>query len=130
MGDVDVFLFREESGVWEGPWEHLRETPWADLIPVIPSDVVERALIGETKPFVDLLGRPPEGSLRKIPQESRQCAERKTCRLYSKAECFPTAKRMPTCFSPDGLPEEARQIAHEAIRLWREEVYLVAVREL
>lgn len=129
MGDVKVLLFREEGGTWEGDWELLRETSWADLFPVLPKEVVEQAMIGDTKPFVNQIGRPPEGSLRKIPQEGRQCAMRKTCRLYAKAECAPLAKRMPTCYSPDGLPEEASQIAHEAIRLWREGVYVVAVRE-
>jgi hypothetical protein len=121
MGVVEVYLLRSD----EPEWEALAETAASDLVSRMPRSTLEHALHGWSRPFVDALGLPPEGAIRKLPSRHHLCALRKRCAAWHNALCRPTAKKMPICFEPDGLPN----LAAEVVRLWREGVYVVVTQE-
>lgn len=128
-GELILDLIDEADGVWEPEWEVLRETIYGSLFSVVAKDTLECALRGWTRPLVGELGIPPQGALRKIPLESRQCFKRGKCPMYLPQLCFPESKNMPWCFEPDGVASEVvRTQATRAIETWREGVYLVVVK--
>ena len=124
-GQVELLLVRMVGGRWEPEWEPLRETAVGELLPVVTREDIEHALNGYTRPLFRGLGLPPDGALRKLPKEAKECRERRTCRLWRAEECHPVAKAMPWCFQPDGLPMKAA----EAVQLWREKVHIVIALE-
>ena len=125
IGKVTLVLVRQEAGTWEPDWEPLRTSALASIIPIIPRETIEHALRGYTRPLILALGLPPEGCLRKLPPEAKLCSQRRTCTLQRATDCSPTAKAMPWCYHPEGLPDKAA----EAIALWREGVYLIVTLE-
>lgn len=130
MGEIRLLLISvEKDGSWEAEWEPLRNTVFGDQFSVISKEVVEHALKRWSRPLADALGIPPEGALKKIPEESRACFRRQVCPLYLPKNCFPEAKNMPWCFEPDGVPDPAiRYAATRAFEYWRDRVHLVVVR--
>ena len=130
MGPVELQLIYQTGDEWEAAWAPLQPTAFAPLIPVISDVIINHAIRGWTKPFVTALGLPPQGALRKIPPEHRQCEFRGRCPFYTAVNCIPTAKKLPNCFQPVNLgADNVRILAYEAIRLWREGVYVVVVTE-
>jgi hypothetical protein len=125
MGQIELLLVRMEGGCWEPEWEALRETPIAGLLPVVTRQDIEHALKGYTRPLYRGLGLPPDGALRKLPKDAKECRERRSCRLWRPEECHPVAKAMPWCFQPDALPLKAAEV----IQLWREKTYIVITLE-
>lgn len=121
MGTLEVYLLR----AGEAEWRALAETAVSDLVSRMPRSTLEHALQGWSRPFVDALGLPPEGAIRKLPKRHHECALRERCAAWHNASCRPTAKKMPFCFEPDGLPT----LAAEVVRLWREGVYVVITQE-
>jgi len=119
MGVVKVWLLRPD----EPEWTVLAGTSLADLITVMPRSALEHALHGWSRPFVDALGLPPQGALRKLPLQ--ECNLRRTCASWRNASCRSSAKDMPICFEPEGLPSSASEV----VRLWREGVYVVVTQE-
>ena len=130
MGELHLLLISESKGVWEEEWEPLRGTVFGDQFTVLSKEVLDHGLHRWTKPLVDALGITPEGALRKIPRESRECFQRKRCPLYIPSRCFPESKNMPWCFEPDGVAsEQVRHTATRAFEYWRDRVYLVVIKE-
>lgn len=130
MGQVRLMLIREQGGTWEEEWEPLRGTVFGDQFTSTTKETIEHALKGWSRPLVDALGIPPEGALKKIPPESRQCFRRHVCPIYDQKICFPEARNMPFCFEPDGVAQEAvRYAATRAFEQWRDRVYLVIIKE-
>ncbi len=131
-GKIDVFVIREEKGLWEEAWRPLQGTYYRDLFAVISKEAFDHALRGWSKPFVTALGLPPQGALRKLPVIARTCEEvLNRCPFHEAKDCFPLGRHLPSCFRPQGLESEAvRDLGYEAIRLWREGVYLVVVKEV
>jgi hypothetical protein len=119
MGIVKVWLLRPD----EPEWVLLAETSLADLITIMPRSSLEHALRGWSRPFVDALGIPPQGALRKLTHQ--ECNLRRTCASWRNALCRVSAKDMPICFEPEGLPVGAA----EGVRRWREGVYVVVTQE-
>ena len=126
---LELQLVYVRGGEYEPSWKPLQGHPITSLFTAVPRDVMDSALVGWTRPLVTALGIPPQGALRKLPIETRQCMHQPKCSLYIPRDCKPDAKAMPWCYEPGGLPEEARQIASEAIRLWRDGVYIILVLE-
>jgi len=102
---------------------------------VVSREVVDHALHRLSRPLVDSLGIPPQGALRKIPEASRLCLRRRRfannrpCPLQG-PECHVLATKMPWCFEPDDIEDEAiRRAASMAIEHWRAGVYVVVIEE-
>jgi len=130
MGFLELYLIYNVGGVWEEEWRLLQGHAITSLITVVSKDTIEHALLGWTTPLVKGLGLPPNGALHKMPAQARVCTLRATCPFYDNAQCFPTAKRMPWCFEPEGSDSsEVRLLATEVIKYWREGVYVVLVQE-
>lgn len=127
MGIIHLYLIYSYADVWEEEWRDLQgSAPLLDL-PEVDKSVMDDALIGWTKPLVNRLGPPPKGKLLKLPKGSRTCANRSSCPLYDKTTCGVLLKRMPWCFEPDGI--KPGPLAAEIVKLWRDEVYVVVVKE-
>lgn len=130
MGDLHLLLIREEGGCWESEWEPLRGTVFGNQFTTISKETLDHGLNRYSRPLVDALGISPEGALKKIPLESRECFRRRVCPLYEPKNCFPEAKNMPWCFEPDGVASEGvRYAATRAFEQWRDRVYLVVIKE-
>ncbi len=129
LGDIELQLVYSYGGEWEPEWRALQGSLIAGLFTHVSKAVMDHALQGWTSPLVKALGLSPEGALHKLPKVMRQCWSRPNC-PHSGTYCTPLDKKMPWCFTPDGIEdEEMRQLAHEAIRLWREKVYIIVVTE-
>lgn len=129
-GDIEVMVVRSKDGVWEGDWQHLQGTPVGDLFSVVTQAEFDHVLHKFSKPFVDALGIPPEGALRKLP--STRCAKERGCTLYDSKRCFThTKKELPWCFqlAEVQLPEAVMTLVTEVIFLWRTGAYLVVVED-
>jgi hypothetical protein len=128
MGFLDLYLIYDEDGVWEEEWRELQGEWYAPLLTTTSSEVLDQALKGYTQPLVKALGLSPQNCLIKIPEPARKCGARENCLFFDRGRCFPTAKKMPWCFVPDGIEgAERNRLAAEVIRLWREGVYVVLV---
>lgn len=126
IGIIEALVIRQEKGVWESDWESLRLTPAGVLIPVMPRGHLEHALLGWSRPFVQALGIPPAGALRKLRlQETRLCQNRNRCASHSTEDCVIDSKGLPWCFEPEGLP----LIARELVSLWRASVFVLVTIE-
>jgi hypothetical protein len=128
MGNLELYLIYAKGDAWEAEWRPLQGTTMADLFTVVTKEVMDHALWGYSKPLVTALGIPPVGALRKLPQP--RCTRKGTCPFYIPTDCVPTGKNLPHCFQLEGLPsDESRTLAYEAVRLWREGVYIAVVKE-
>lgn len=130
MGELELYLIYDEGGVWEEEWRPLQGTDLTGLMTVVSKEDMDHCLRGWTAPFFKALGLPPWGVLKKLPLAAQKCGQRAQCPMYDRKLCFPTAKRLPWCFEPDVSEDgEARRLASELIKFWREGVYVVLVRE-
>lgn len=126
MGDLELYLIYQYGKVWEEEWRPLQGEAITKLLTVVSQEMMDYALKGLTRPFIKVLGIPPEGALRKLPNSL--CDRRMLCPFYRKKECVPLYKKMPSCFEPAGIEDlEARRLAGDLVRMWREGVYLVVV---
>lgn len=128
MGDLELYLIYEESGIWELEWRPLQGERSLDL-PVVSKEHMDQALTGWTRPLVETIGRPPKGMLIKLPIETRKCASRARCPFHRPSDCGHLLAKMPWCYEPEGVDAGARLLMTEVIKLWREGVYVVLVRE-
>jgi hypothetical protein len=126
MVSIDLYLIYEYSGVWEEEWRPIQGV--LDL-PSVTKEDMDHALHGWTRPLVGQLGPPPDGRLLLLPRTARQCGNRNTCPMFDRKDCKLQAKKMPWCYEPDGFNPAHRALVAEVIKLWREEVYVVVIRE-
>jgi hypothetical protein len=124
MGTLELYLIYNYDGLWEEQWRTFQNV-W-DL-PEVTKDVMDMALHRLTRPLVEALGPPPKGVLLKLPIAARSCMARERCPFFNKRRCGILLKQMPWCFVPDQTPAE--NLGAELIKLWREGVYVVVVRE-
>lgn len=130
LGELEILAIRESDGQWDPEWEPLRGTIFGDLFSMVPKSALDHALVGWSWPLVQVLGLSPEGVLVKVPRASRQCYRRRKCSLYIARDCHMQSKKMPWCFEPDEVEDEAvRKAAAKAIEEWRQGVYLIVIRE-
>lgn len=130
MGFIELYLIYDNEGVWEEHWRPLQSAPvFESAIASISREGMEQALIGWTKPLVDLLGPAPKGRLLKLPEATRECASRQRCPFYEERRCGHLLNKMPWCYVPDGVEGAAQRLLGEVITLWREGVYVIVVRE-
>ncbi len=113
--------------MWEPAWAAFQGHPITTLFAAVSKADMDHALHGWTRPFVDQLGPAPALLLRKLPQHT--CTHKERCVLFDKRKCVPTNPKMPWCFQPVGTDEQTGPLAAESIRLWREGVYIVIVKE-
>jgi len=127
-GPMEMYLIYAPGGVWEEEWRPLQGTGVGALFTMLTKEAMDHALWGYSRPLIDALGIPPEGALRRMP--SPQCSLRVGCILYEARDCIPTGHNLPHCYVPEGLAsDESRALAYEAVRLWREGVYIAVVQE-
>lgn len=122
MGVIQLYLIYSYNGNWEDEWKALQG--WGDL-PVVPKEIMDHALIGWTKPLVNLLGPGPDGRLRLVPKENRICALQKSCVHYDKTSCHILSKDLPWCFEMRNASEP--RLASDLIKMWRDGVYILIV---
>jgi hypothetical protein len=128
MGDLEMYLIYAPGGTWEPEWRPLQGSALGDLFTVVTKEVMDHALWGYTQPLVQGLGLAPKGALQKMPHP--QCVKRVGCTFYEPRDCVPLGRNLPHCYQPEGLDsEDARNLAYEAVRLWREGVYVAVVTE-
>jgi len=131
MGDLELFLIYEVDGVWEEEWRPLQGlTSVVDLMTAVPQETMDHCLKGLSKPLVKALGLPPWGVLKKLPSEAKVCHLRDTCVFYDQKTCFPESKNLPWCYEPDiSADADVRRLLNDLVQLWRDEVYVILVRE-
>lgn len=130
MGLIDLYLIYERDGQWEAEWRPLQSAKGlVSQLPTIDKEQMEHAYIGWTRPLVNALGPPPNGMLLTIPTVTRECSSRNGCPFYRSADCSSMSKKMPWCYVPEGFAEAERTLAAECVRLWRDGVYIVVVKE-
>jgi hypothetical protein len=129
MGSITLLVYEQRGGLWDPELEPLRGTRIGDQIAVLDQATLDHGLHGLSRPLVEALGIPPAGALRKLPGASKQCRLRSTCVFYAQPHCHALAKKMPWCFEPDSLNDEACQAATKVIAEWREGVYVVVIKE-
>ena len=129
LGFVELFVVYSKDGAWEPDWRPLQGTHIADLFTVLSKAAYDHVLRGYSRPFVDALGLEPKGVLHKLTP-SHRCHNQVGCTFYEKKDCYPLGRNLPHCYQPSGLSsDEARSLGYEAVRLWREGVYMVVVQE-
>lgn len=128
VGDLELYVINQEEGSWEPEWKALQGHEVTNLLTTVSKETWDHALRGWTSPLVKTLGIRPEGALRKLPPESRECFDRKECPFYKRRNCGATLPKMPTCFEPGGFEEdEPRVLVANLVKLWREGVYILVV---
>jgi hypothetical protein len=126
LQDITLYLIYQYGDRWEEGWRPLQGTEVTSLLTVVSQEDMTHALKGWTKPLFKNLGLAPEWALRKLPHSA--CDKKKICIYHNKRDCTPLSKKMPWCFEPTGIEDlEARSLAGELIKLWREGVYIVVV---
>jgi len=112
----------------EEPWgvlAPLRGTPWGDLLSVINGEVLSHALHGHVAPLMQSIGRPPQASLKLVPDRYRTCSQHKDCLLAS-SHCHP-CKKLPACYLPPHLEGEEIAAAATVALAWAEDRYVIVV---
>ena len=126
LQDLPLYLIYQYGENWEEEWKPLQGAAITSLLTVVSQEDMTHALKGWTKPLFQALGLAPEFALRKLP--SFDCDKKKICPLHDKKNCTPRSKKMPWCFEPSGIEDlDARSLAGDLIKLWREGVYIVVV---
>lgn len=124
------FARPEFGSIADDPWGTLaclKGTPWGDVIQEVPGELLSHALHGRATPLMRVLGPPPNGLMRKIPEPYRMCDLGKSgCIIYRKSDCHPCAK-MPDCYVPPGLDRHTQFIASLVALAWKENRYVVVV---
>lgn len=127
MGKLDLYLIYDYDGTWEDEWKPIQEHSLGVMLSKVSHEMVEHAVLGFSRPLVKALGLFPEGMLHKLP--SRVCEHMKTCPIHIERNCHVLAKKMSLCFEPASLDTSVRSLGAELVRLWREKVYVVVVKE-
>lgn len=128
-GMLEVLVVTEfADGRWELGWENIRGTFFGQLVPRVPRSAFNHVLNGYSQPFIEALGLPPEGALKRLPTAA--CAKQGGCSLYDSRRCSLWSKKLPWSYEPagfDALGGSTLRIASELIFLWKEGVRVVAV---
>ena len=128
MGDLELYLIYQEGEHWEKQWRPLQGEPITSLLMVVTKEDMDHLLYGWSKPFMQKIGIPPEGALRKLP--SSLCYQRVPCPFHDRRYCTSKSKEIRICFEPDTIEDlEKRKLAADLVRLWKEGVYIVVVQE-
>lgn len=128
LGDLELLLIYQYGTTWEKEWASLQGLPLASHFTIVSDETMNHALRGWTSPLVKALGLSPELTIRRLnPQESK-CWKNVTCPFFNRKECLPSHPKMPWCFEPSSIEDlDARTLAAEAIKLWRQGVYILVV---
>ena len=116
------------GNMW-GVWDFLRETPWAESIPIVSKSGLDHALHGyATQKFVTEMGTATHLQGRKIPPEVGYCRE------FQNRMC---AMRTVDCRPGDATPECYRSVGEDPmslvttmiVRAWAEGRHVFVVDE-
>lgn len=116
--------FPRNGDAW-GDLAPLRGTPWGDLLPVVSGTSFSHAMHGYHAPLMQEIGAHPHGLSKRIPKGYRTCSLSQGCVMYHK-HCHPSPK-LPDCYSPPGLPNEAMFAATTVAQAWAEGRYVLIV---
>lgn len=96
----------------------------ARLIPVVTGEAWSHALHGHARPLMLTIGPAPSALLKMAA--IRECALKNACIMYDAKRCTPN-KRLPECWTPEGVEEAARQAVATVTLAWAEGRYVVVV---
>jgi hypothetical protein len=107
----------------------LQGTLWGALIPVIPHEIFEQALLGHIMPLMRVIGPDPAILCKRITEKEGRCikALEKSCILASK-DCKPCSK-LPICYEPPLLEGMAAHAAKMVALAWKEKRNVIVVEE-
>lgn len=114
-----------EDGSW-GVLEPLRGTVWGALIPTVPGEAMAEARHGRSKPLMQVIGRPPHALMKMASKVPQTCRQQKECGSFRQKDCQP-GQKLPDCYEPPNLPEDATSIARLVALAWRDGIYVVLV---
>ena len=96
----------------------------ASLIPVVTGEEWSMALHGHARPLMLKIGPAPSAMLKLTPV--RECSSRKLCVMHHATRCLPN-KKLPECWIPDNVEDEARRALSIVTLAWVEDRYVVIV---
>jgi len=112
------------------PWGELaplRLVPeFATLIPIVTGEAMSHALHGWMRPLAESLGPEPQHQLLHIPDPHNVCSLANSCVMHDPKRCHPRCKKLPECWSPEGVQEARRAMALVTLA-WVEGQYVVVV---
>jgi len=86
------------------------EHPWRSLISEVSEESVDLALSGHPKPLLEAGIRSASACLRLAGLED-DCSDKEHCLTYKKNVCSIRSKKIPDCFSCEGLKEQESYLA-------------------
>jgi hypothetical protein len=116
--------YPKDGDAW-GDLAPLRDTPWGKLLPIVSGPVLSHALHGYHSPLMQELGAHPHHLSKRIPKGYRRCRMYDNC-VMAHAQCHPNPK-MPDCFSPPGVGNDALLAAATVAQAWAEGRYVLIV---
>lgn len=127
-GEIRLFLPVPKP---DNPWGTalpLKETPWAQVIRVVPGDVFSEALHGFATPLMRVIGRAPHDAVKRLPMAERQCRLHlnQSC-LLGTPNCVPGSGELPECYEAPVDDFEVRRLATLVMKALDEDRYVVVV---
>lgn len=106
----------------------MRDTSWADQIPVVTGEALSHALHGYLRPLREMLGNPPTVRAMRVPMEDRMCWEAQAgiCEM-AKPECHPGSGALPECYAAPTDDRVLRALGVAVGRAWDEGRYVFVV---
>jgi hypothetical protein len=113
------------------PWGELaplRLVPaFAALLPVVSGEAFSHAMHGWMRPLMESIGPEPKYQLLRIPPPHNKCVLTSNCIMHDLKRCQPRSKKLPECWTPEGLEESARRAMGIVTLAWAENRYVVIV---
>ena len=116
-----------------GELEPLRGTSWAEGVEVIPGEVLSHALHGFMHPLLEVLGRSPQDSARRVLKAEGECAMAGNCIDWNEGVCRPGGTRKqpgpPACYDPPIVEagEATLDLFRTVAQAWKENRHTLVV---
>lgn len=98
--------------------------PLAKLLPVVSGEVFSHALHGFARPLMQVLGPPPQALVKMTPFKA--CSLKGYCVMYDAKRCIP-GKKLPECWTPEGLETAVQRAVALVTMAWAEGRYVLIV---
>lgn len=122
-----LFPVPSDDDPW-GVFAPLKDTFYAEHIPVVNGLVFSNALHGLTKPLREQLGRPPRIDARRIPDADAWCAlwQNGSCAMRG-SNCRPGTGDLPQCYLSPRLDAEMAYLGSAVALAWDEGRYVIVI---
>lgn len=115
-GDFKIAKILPRNGTAWGIFSELPEDhPWRSLIPEVKEELIDLAISGHPKPFLDQGIRDANACLILAGLED-ECPDRDYCPAYKKSKCSIRSRETPECFNYEGLDEHESYL----VKAWLE----------